>query len=719
MITRLIAVALGLCVVRAALGQQVVEPDWLIDGKAFRANVEIEAGGKGVILSNGLIRRVIKIGPNAGTTAIDLIAADRSLLRSTRPEAEIVVEGRRIPVGGLAVAGPANFLDREREEEAKGWPGALLFREMRQGAIEARFPWKPRKEWLSRPMEWPPKGVRVDLVFRGADENEGLEVVVHHECYDGVPLLGKWLTVVNRSDRALEIDGFKSEILAVVEAESTVEEDTGQAIPDIHVETDATLCSGTAAGAQVKTVHWVEDPTYTTQVNYRLKTPCLLEVRPFLGPHRLLAAGESFESMRTWLMPFDSQEATRRTLALGRFYRTLAPWAFENPLIFHARSAASDAVRAAIEQAAEVGFELVILTFGSGFDIEERGARFLDEMKALVDFAHAKGVGLGGYSLFASRSISPDVDVIDPATGKPGGARFGASPCIGSEWGRNYFTALREFFERTGADVLEHDGSYPGDVCASTTHPGHRGLEDSYWNQRSTIVDFYRWCRGRGVYLNVPDWYFMNGSSKTGMGYRETNWSLPREDQEIIERQNIADGTRRKTPTMGWMFVPLTEYHGGGPRATIEPLDMHIDHYGRRFDNLLGAGVQACFRGPRLFDSERTKAMVKAKVAFFKAHRRILESDLLILRRADGRDYDGWIHVDPEGEEKACAFLYNPLREPIRRRIRLPLRYAGLRERAVLSIADGSAKTVAVDASGHAIIDVELAAQGAVVVVVR
>ena len=37
----------------------------------------------------------------------------------------------------------------------------------------------------------------------------------------------------------------------------------------------------------------------------------------------------------------------------------------------------------------------------------------------------------------------------------------------------------------------------------------------------------------------VSDWYFMNGGSKTGMGYRETDWSLPREYQEIIERQNV------------------------------------------------------------------------------------------------------------------------------------------------------------------------------------
>ncbi|WP_339324020.1 hypothetical protein [Paenibacillus sp. FSL W8-0194] len=69
------------------------------------------------------------------------------------------------------------------------------------------------------------------------------------------------------------------------------------------------------------------------------------------------------------------------------------------------------------------------------------------------------------------------------------------------------------------------------------------------------------------MYLNVPDWYFLNGSNKTGMGYREVNWDLPRERQLILGRQNIFDGTWKKTPSMGWMFVPPMPYHGGGAEA--------------------------------------------------------------------------------------------------------------------------------------------------------
>ena len=101
----------------------------------------------------------------------------------------------------------------------------------------------------------------------------------------------------------------------------------------------------------------------------------------------------------------------------------------------------------------------------------------------------------------------------------------------------------------------------------------------------------------------MPDWYIMNGSSKTAMGYKEGNWGLPRAEQEIIERQNIYDSTWEKTSSMGWMFVPLTSYNGG-PASTIEPLKDHLPHYEARLADLFGAGVQACYRGPRIYDTE-------------------------------------------------------------------------------------------------------------------
>jgi hypothetical protein len=87
---------------------------------------------------------------------------------------------------------------------------------------------------------------------------------------------------------------------------------------------------------------------------------------------------------------------------------------------------------------------------------------------------------------------------------------------------------------------------------------------------------------------------------------------------------------------MGWMFVPLVEYHGGGAAATLEPLHQHLDAYEAHLANNFGAGVQACYRGPRLYDTDATKAVVQKWVAWFKRYRDILESDLIHVRRADG-----------------------------------------------------------------------------------
>jgi hypothetical protein len=235
---------------------------------------------------------------------------------------------------------------------------------------------------------------------------------------------------------------------------------------------------------------------------------------------------------------------------------------------------------------------------------------------------------------------------------------------------------------------------------------------DSQWQQWRMIMDFYARCRGRGVYLNVPDWYFLGGANKCAMGYRETNWSLPRAEQILHGRQNLYDGTWEKTPSMGWMFVPLTEYQGGGAAATIEPLSDHLDAYEAHLANNFGAGAQACWRGPRLYDTPQTKELVKRWVDFYLEHRRILDSDLIHLRRADGRDWDGWLHVDPQGRERGMAMLYNPLPEEIRRVITLPLYYTGLRGQAQVQFPNQVEKPVTLDACGNAQLEVTIPAEG-------
>jgi len=535
-----------------------------------------------------------------------------------------------------------------------------------------------------------------------------IEVNVHYELYDQLPVFCKWVTVENKSSRTIRINKFKSEILAVNELESTVDNRKSWIFPNITVETDYNFGGMSDESILESSVAWNVDPLYKTQVNYERSMPCLLEVYPKYGPDQELAPGKTFTTYRSWELLHDSWDRERKGLEHRRMMRAMAPWVTENPILMHVRSADTEAVKKAVDQCAEVGFEKVIMTFGSGFNTEDTRPENIDRMKMLADYAHSKGITLGGYSLLASRSINKGNDVVMPEGKTP---RFGNSPCIESQWGQNYFKQLYNKKEKTGLDNFEHDGSYPGDICASTVHPGHRGLEDSQWNQYQRITDFYKWCRGKGIYLNVPDYYFLSGSNKTGMGYRETNWSLPREQQEIVERQNIYDGTWHKAPSMGWMFVPLVEYQGGGEAATIEPLKDHLPHYGQRMANLFGAGVQACYRGPQLYDAPETKEMVKKWVTFYKTHRRILDGDIIHVRRPDGRDYDAILHVDPQGTEKGLLMVYNPLNEPINRKIKINLYYTGLKNKAKISDANGDIKSLPIDSENNAWIEVKIPAK--------
>ena len=658
--------------------------DWLLDSRPFRAGLYRGKHEQEICLSNGLIRRTFRLSPNAATVGFDQLSAGEALLRGVKPEAEITVDGVAYAVGGLTGQPNYAFLRPEWVDQMGANPAALQFVRFEQSETVAPFAWKQLRHHAPGAV-WPPKGVhlKMDYVSRPvagtSDALAGLRVSVHYELYDGIPVLAKWIELSNGGNSSFTLDAFSSEILAAVEYGSSVESRKYVvAQPQIHVETDYAFASMYAEDANHHAVHWEADPDYETQVNYLKLTPCLLKVGPEIGPAQVLAPGARFVSFRTFLLPHDSSDRERQGLARRRMYRTLAPWTTENPLMMHARFADWEGVKTAIDQAAAVGFEMVILTFGSGFNIEDDSPEYLQKMKGYADYARSKGVEIGGYSLLASRSIDPENDVVMPEGQSP---TFGHSPCIGSEWGEAYFRKLYRFYEQTGFSLLEHDGSYPGDPCLSTAHPGHRAYADSRWNQYQAISDFYKWCRSQGIYLNIPDYYYLTGGNKCGMGYRETNWSLPREQQVIHTRQNIYDGTWDKLVTMGWMFVPLTEYHGGGEAATIEPLHEHLDHYERMMVSNLGAGVQACYRGPRLFDTEETRSLVENTVDWYKKHREVLEGDLIHLRRADGRNLDYWLMVNPGGKEKGALLVFNPLNEDRETTLRVPLYYAGPGER--------------------------------------
>ena len=631
--------------------------DWLVH--PFRQPASVEEMDSQLILDNGLIQRTFVTSPNFATVDYTNQITGSSLLRGIKSEAMLTINGHQFEVGGLKGQPDYAYLDWDWIANLTSVRNAFQFREYQVGETEIRYPWVRRRSAISS--VYPPEGVTLTVVFSPPPSLDSLRVCVHYELYQGIPVLSKWVTIRNEGQKPIQLDALSCEILAVNEQEKH----------RLHVESDY-------AFSGIETTQWGPDVDYKTQVDYHYQMPLLMTSSYPLGPGIPLQPGETFKSFRSFEILHDSDDRERKGLARRKMYRTLAPQVTENPILMHVRSAEPNAVRLAIDQCAEVGFEMVIMTFGSGFDIESEDPEYITTMSGLTDYAHRKGIRLGGYTLMcASRNVGEDFNCIDPDTGQPG-SKFGQSACLASRWADGYFQRVLNFMDATGMDVIETDGPYHGDVCAATTHEHHNGLADSQLRQWEACVYFYHECRARGIHINSPDWYYLNGSNKCGMGYRETNFSLPRERQILIARQNIYDGTFEKTPSMGWMFVPLVGYHGGGEAATFEPLCDHLDDYESHLAQNFGSGVIACYRGPRLFDTEQTKAVVKNWVDFYKKYRPILDSDLIHVRRPDGRSIDCVLHANAQISPCGLAMLYNPTRTVQRTTLKLPLYYTGL-----------------------------------------
>ena len=390
--------------------------DWLIDGSGYVSTIVKTPDGMGIMMTNGLISREFRISPGLSTINISNLMTGDSMLRTACSEGTLTIDGKDYPLGGLSGVEERGYMLPEWIDGMLPLENSFRVVDWTVTDLKPRMEWN-RKRW-ALVKEWNPTGKELTITLEGPGDLKGVKVDLHYEIYDGAPIIGKWLIVRNETGRAIMLDKFTLEELAFVEYESDVDHVPASSAGSIHVESD---------WAQVScgTTFWGTDPKYTSQVNYGLQTQCFLTVKlPNDGPAQEIPSGERFESFRNWLMPFDSQERERKGLFLRHFKRILAPWTTENPIFLHLTSTKLEDVKTAIEQCVETGYEMIILSFGSGLDMEDESEENISKFKEYVDLAHSKGIEIGGYSLLASRWISDDVDVINPRTGKRGGMTF-------------------------------------------------------------------------------------------------------------------------------------------------------------------------------------------------------------------------------------------------------------------------------------------------------
>ena len=152
-------------------------------------------------------------------------------------------------------------------------------------------------------------------------------------------------------------------------------------------------------------------------------------------------------------------------------------------------------------------------------------------------------------------------------------------------------------------------------------------------------------------------------------------------------------------------------YKGGGAAALIEPLAEHLDAYEAHLAQNFGCGIQACYRGWRLYDTAATKGMIQKWTQFYKRHRAILESDIVHVRRPDGRSLDAMLHVNPQLATKGLAFVFNPRDCEVESTLVLPLYYTGLTDVATVRRENGKPASYRLDRKFQISLPLKMAAK--------
>ena len=215
---------------------------------------------------------------------------------------------------------------------------------------------------------------------------------------------------------------------------------------------------------------------------------------------------ESFKVLHL-VTPYQSRE--RRGLGVRKMMRLLTPWIQENPIFFHMTNSTSSAVRGVLDQMKEVGFEMMIYSFGGDFNMESTDQTYIDSIRDSVEYAKSLGIEVGGYDLIAlSRHVRKEwmaINEFDYSSPY-------ASACFASGWYDDLLNKTLSFLEYTGISMVETDGPYGGYTCKSQTHQHHHGLEDSVYQQNRLQSEFFKILRNRKIYINQPDIYYFQVS---------------------------------------------------------------------------------------------------------------------------------------------------------------------------------------------------------------
>ncbi len=707
------------------------QKDWLIQTVDDPCRLLVKKSEDGLSsmfqLNNGLVSRTFFVSENVACVGYKNHSNEAEFLRAVKPEARICIDSVWYEIGGLKEQPEMSYLLDSWYPQLEASEQAFVLVGIETGLPLERYPWK--QKFNAVPTDWPAKGLRMQMTFAPTEnmpEVQELQVKVNYEIYQGLPVIAKWIEVVNKGEKQVLLNEVETEVLAVNQDQVNrlhVESDYSFALVNADLQGSALMhYAGTPKKYHVgsSTTKWRVDKDYNTWASHNqaedkflgfLHHNLLISTLP-MGPNTLVGKEKPFKSYITFELLQDSDDTERKSLGHRRFYKKLAPQVTESLIAGGITSHDETKLKAFIDQMAELGLEQLDIMAWPGISHDNLDSAYVQHWRKIATYARERGIVMGGYELqVASRGRGEEVDCIHPETGKPG-SLFGQSVCIASKWKDTYYSRMWEFFDKTGLMTYNMDGPYHGDPCASTVHPYHTGLEDSQWQQWKSQVEVLHELQRRGMYIPIPDWYFLNGQCTTGMGYREASANLTPQQQLLLGRQYIYDGTWHKIPPMGWMTLQLVGFYTNDPRVGLEPLCENINRYEQQLIQYLASGCKLTIRGNRLYDTPETKQMVAKWIKWFKQYRDILTSDIIHVSRPTGRDLDCMMHVNPFIQHKGMVVVFNPTDREITKEMRLPLYYTGLKGKATVTSSDGNKQSFSLNGKGELLLPVSIKAQG-------
>jgi hypothetical protein len=371
-------------------------------------------------LSNGLISRTFVFGVGKGFGTIDFRdeTASISLLRAIEPEGYVSLSGLNYTLGSLIQTGTTYHAYLNRSDTGIVFnPDGFDAISYSLGTPQAPFAWTPGTRGSPLNSEWPPRGLQVAFTLRAPTSAppsiQAVAITLVYEMYPGIPLLTKWATISSNGSAS-----------AGVLINSITTESQRLASPYTSCSIGSQSPSQSTWDAPPSLLYVATDQAHGTQINFILDgagvadpgaIECVLQTSYTLGPGVVLSGGNTsshflyrtligdsvaeFVSFRTFQLLLDSHEKERTALATKRLFRLWAPHAQENPIFFHATDTSDAGFKLEIDQMKATGFEMLIYSFGSSFNLETNDATYLAKVKAQIDYAKSQGIEVGGYDL--------------------------------------------------------------------------------------------------------------------------------------------------------------------------------------------------------------------------------------------------------------------------------------------------------------------------------